>query len=212
MFEDYLREPFNAISHAVGAVLGVVGLGVLLVLATGVLQVISSVIYGVSLIFLYASSSIYHGINTTQDAIDWFNRLDKIAIYTLIAGTATPLALIKLEGYTSLSLFTLVWGTTIFGILYEIWTGFDSTLGSLIIYLLMGWSAVLYAEPMYYSLTGPGFALCLAGGILYTLGGFIYFFDWPELATDHFGAHELWHVFCLCGSVTHYVAVSVYMI
>jgi len=203
----YHGERFNSISHAVGTAMAA-GCGVLLIVIaarSGDPWKISSVsVYAASLLFLYVTSTLYHSARGA--AKDVLRKIDHCAIYLLIAGTYTPFTLVTLRGAWGWSMFGTVWGLALFGIAQEIWYAKGARILSLVIYVLMGWLAVIAVQPLMVALGSHGFAWLAAGGLFYTVGIAFY-------ATDkkvrH--GHGIWHLFVLGGSVCHYVAVALYV-
>jgi hemolysin III len=200
-------ERFNSISHAVGAAMAATCGVLLIVIAarSGDPWKISSVsVYAASLLFLYVTSTLYHSARGA--AKDVLRKIDHCAIYLLIAGTYTPFTLVTLRGAWGWSMFGAVWGLAVFGIAQEIWYAKGARILSLIIYVLMGWLALLAVKPLMAALGSHGFAWLAAGGLFYTVGIAFY-------ATDkkvrH--GHGIWHLFVLGGSICHYVAVLLYV-
>ncbi len=205
-----LHEPFNSLSHAAGALLGTVGFIVLLGLATGALQTVSVLLYGVPLILLYSSSALYHGLPVSERARNWFGRLDRASIYLLIAGTTTPPALLVLHGWIGWTMFGLLWGFALVGLVIAAVDPFRSRWSNTLVYLCMGWISVLFLGPLIEALSPAGVFWCLFGGLLYTVGAVIYALDRPRLMPGVLGAHELWHIFVLLGSGAHFVFIAGY--
>jgi hemolysin III len=198
-----VEEIANTITHGVGLALSVAGLVILLVLAAlrgGALQIVSCAIYGTTLITLYAASTLYHGIAAPR-----FKRalriFDHSAIFLLIAGTYTPFLLVNLRGAWGWSLFGVVWGLAMAGIVFKFWFverfGFLSTT----VYLLMGWLVVIAARPVLSHVPASGLIWLVAGGLCYTAG--VIFYASKRIPY----AHVIWHVFVLAGSTCHYFAV-----
>lgn len=203
----YHGERFNGYSHLVGALLALSGAVVLIVLgALGAdpWKVVSFSIYGATLVLLYSFSTLYHSTRGRVKAV--FQKLDHNAIYLLIAGTYTPFALVSLRGPWGWSLFGVVWGLAALGIIQEFFLGKRTRLLSLIIYLLMGWVALVAVVPMIDALSPAGFAWVAAGGLIYTLGIVFYLFD---ERFKHW--HGIWHLFVIGGSVAHYFAILLYV-
>lgn len=200
----YHGEKFNALSHLAGALMALAGAVVLIVLAAAggdPWKIVSVSIYGASLVILYSVSTLYHSIREGR-AKDIFQKLDHQGIYLLIAGSYTPFCLVSLRGAWGWSLFGTVWGLAVLGSVLERWQkGVARTL-SLVIYIVMGWVAVLAVMPLIGALGRVGFAWLAAGGVLYTVGIIFYVLD-----TRMKHAHGIWHLFVVAGSVAHYVAV-----
>lgn len=200
-------ERFNSITHIVGAALAAVS-GTLLV-AIGihdgdVWKVTSFSVYAVTLFVLYVTSSLYHTARGTAKKL--LRKMDHCAIYLLIAGSYTPFTLVTLRGALGWSILSIVWAMALLGIAQELCHAKGSRALSLVIYIMMGWLAIVGVEPLIVALGADGFAWLLAGGLFYTIGIVFY-------ATDgkvrH--GHGIWHLFVLGGSVCHYVTVLFYV-
>ena len=203
---DY-GERFNSITHAVGACLAVAGGTVLITVAArggDPWKITSFSIYAVMLLALYLTSSLYHAARGL--AKDVLRKLDHCAIYLLIAGTYTPFTLVTLHGTWGWSMFGVVWSLALLGIGQEIWYARGARILSLVIYMMMGWLAVIAIRPLIAALGWEGFAWLASGGLLYT-GGIAFY------ATDHKvrHGHGIWHLFVLGGSICHYIAVLFYV-
>jgi hemolysin III len=204
----YRGEKFNAVSHLIGTVLALAGAIVLVVLAAiggDPWKVVSVSIYGVTLVAMYGSSTLYHSVRGR--AKDVLRKLDHQSIYLLIAGSYTPFCLVTLRGPWGWSLFGVVWGLAVLGGLQELRPRNDTRILSVVIYLLMGWVALVALVPLVHALGRAGFAWVAAGGLFYTVGIVFYALD-TRLAH----AHGVWHLFVLAGSATHYVAILRYVI
>lgn len=197
------EELVNTLTHGVGLVLSIAGFAVLLSLAImrgGAWRIVSCAIYGSTLVCLYTASTLYHSSRSRR-----MKRIlrvcDHSAIYLLIAGTYTPFLLVNLRGGWGWSLFGVVWGLAMAGILFKVWFVEHFSVLSTAVYLLMGWLAVLAIKPMVRSVPLSGFLWLLAGGVLYTMG--VVFFAWKKVPHNH----AIWHGFVLAGSACHYFAV-----
>jgi hemolysin III len=201
-----LREPFCGLSHLVGALLGIAALVVLVSLARGKPWHLSGfAIYGATLILLYLASTLYHSLPVSERGIERLRRLDRIGIYLLIAGTYTPLCLVPLRGGWGWSLLGVVWGLALWGSACELaWRTAPKWVGTSL-YVTMGWLGVIAMGPLTRTLTGAGLAWLMAGGIVYSVGTVIYTLNRPRLWPGVFGAHDLWHLFVLGGSICHFV-------
>lgn len=203
----YAGERFNSITHLVGAALAVAGAILLVVIAARLgdpWKIVSFSVYGVMLLGLYLASTLYHSLRGRAKRI-WC-KFDHCAIYLLIAGSYTPFALVSLRGGWGWSLFGVVWGLALFGIVQEIWLAKGRRILSLLIYVAMGWLAVIAAVPLIDALSWEGFRWLLAGGLVYTAGIVFY-------ATDEkwrYG-HGVWHLFVMGGSACHYFTVVTYV-
>jgi hemolysin III len=203
----YHGERFNGVTHLTGAVLAAAGATVLVVIAARAgdpWKIVGFSIYGTLLFALYVLSTLYH--STRGRAKDVLRKLDHCSIYLLIAGTYTPFTLITLRGAWGWSLFGVVWGLAVIGIVQEAWLGKGLRIFSLIIYFVMGWLGVIAFHPLLAALTPAGFTWLAAGGVFYTVGIIFYALD----ETLRHG-HGVWHLFVLAGSVSHYLALLLYV-
>jgi hemolysin III len=204
----YHGERFNSISHLVGAGLALAGAIVLVTLAARLgdpWKLVSFSIYGAMLVALYVFSTIYHSVRGPAKAL--LRKFDHCAIYLLIAGTYTPFALVSLRGTWGWWLLGIVWSLALFGIVQEFWLGKRTRALSLVLYVLMGWLALVAIVPLWHALTPPGFAWLLAGGALYT-GGLVFY------ATDHKlrHGHGMWHLCVVSGSGCHFYTILHYVV
>ena len=204
----YKGEWFNSISHSVGAVAGLLGLIILVVVSIqsgDPWKITSFTVYGCTLFFLYAASTLYH--STKGKLKNLFQILDYHGIYLLIAGTYTPFALVTLRGTWGWVIFAIIWCLAIFGIVLDTVQRGGKRIVPLIIYIVMGWLIVVALEPLLEELSFGGFVLLLLGGIFYTVGIVFYVLDHK---VSYF--HGIWHLFVLCGSVMHYFTVLYFVI
>jgi len=190
----------NSISHGLGVILGIIGLVVLLVYSSSFIETLASTIFGVSLILLYASSTLYHSFPEKMTRVSTvFKRFDHSAIFILIAGTYTPFLLLAVGNTQAYILLVILWFLTILGIVMKsIWIRKYHKV-HLIIYLLMGWSIVLVYDEAITGL-GNSFIFVLIGGLCYTFGVIFYIMKFKY-------QHLVWHIFVLGGSVFHYISV-----
>lgn len=202
------EEIFNAISHGAGALLSIAGCVILIVFSAihgDAYSVVSSAIFGASLIILYTMSTLYHSI-THVKAKKVFRILDHSTIFILIAGTYTPYTLVTLRGALGWTIFGIIWGTAVFGIVLNAISIERFKRISMVCYILMGWAIVAAARPLYQNLNKGGLILLVAGGVLYTVG--IIFYAMKKYKY----MHSVWHLFVVGGSVLHYFSVLLYVI
>jgi len=200
-------ERFNGYSHLAGAILATaaaVTLVTLGALTADPRRVVGFAVYGASLVLLYVVSTLYHGLRGR--AKDVFRKLDHCAIYLLIAGTYTPFALVTLAGPWGWSLFGVTWGLAALGIAQECWLARGARLGSLAIYVVMGWLALVAIVPLHAALGAGGMAWVVGGGLVYTAGIVFYVYD---ERVRHF--HGIWHCFVLGGSGAHFMAIAAFV-
>ncbi len=204
----YHGERFNSISHLIGAALALAGLVVLVVFASlqgDPWKIVSFSIYGVSLFLLYTLSTLYHSLRGR--AKNFFKKLDHIAIYLLIAGSYTPLTLVTLRGVWGWALFGIIWGLAIIGIIVDSLHRKGSRRIQMAIYLLMGWLILVAFYPLIKTLPSGALMLLVLGGVLYTSGIIFYGL---EKRMKH--APGVWHLFVLTGSISHYLAMLLYVL
>ncbi|MDB5960586.1 MAG: channel, hemolysin family protein [Massilia sp.] len=203
----YYGERFNAITHALGALLAAVSGALLIAVASrggDPWKIVSFSVYAAMLLTLYLTSSMYHSVRGS--AKDLLRKMDHCAIYLLIAGSYTPFTLVTLRGALGWSIFGIVWALALFGIAQEICYAKGTRTLSLVIYVVMGWLALICVKQLIASLGWEGFGWLAAGGLFYTIGIAFY-------ATDHKvrHGHGIWHLFVLAGSVCHYIAIFFYV-
>lgn len=198
------REPVNTWSHLVGLVLAAVGTVALLRLARTPAQTVAFAVYAGSLILLYAASTLYHALPLPRHRLRRLRMLDHIAIYFLIAGTYTPVALVTLHGRWGYLLLTAAWTIALVGIPFKIlWLDAPVWL-STATYLAMGYMALLAAAPLARAVSPGGLGWLVAGGIAYTVGAVIFTRERPDPFPGRFGHHEIWHLLVLAGSGCHF--------
>ena len=203
----YYGERLNSFTHLAGTVLAAVGAPVLIVLAArsgDIWKIVGFSTYGAALFLLYGASTLYHSVRGRAKTI--LRKLDHCSIYVLIAGTYTPFALVTLRGPWGWTLFGLAWGLAAIGIAQEFVFGKGARRLSIIIYMVMGWMAVVALRPLADGLGMPGLAWLLAGGLLYSGGIIFYVLD---ERVRHF--HGVWHLFVLGGSAAHFIAIAFYV-
>jgi hemolysin III len=199
-----IREPFNAGSHLVGLLLAAAGTWFLLRLADGRTQLLAFGVYGATLILLYATSTAYHGLHVAESALRRLRTLDHIAIYFLIAGTYTPVALVTLEGSGGAVMLAASWAIAALGIPFKIrWLDAPVWI-STATYLGMGYLALTAVVPIGRVVGPGGLAWLVAGGIAYTAGAVIFTIQRPDPFPRVFGYHGIWHLLVLAGSACHF--------
>ncbi len=201
-------ERFNSISHLVGAIAGLCGLIVLIVLAAqdgDPWKIVSFSIYGAALLYLYTVSTLYHSSQGKAKSI--FLMMDYQAIYLLIAGTYTPFTLVTLRGGWGWSIFGIVWGLAIIGVIIDALPKTGLRFLRLGVYLAMGWLIVVALTPLLQVLPFTGFIWLLLGGLCYTFGTIFYALD-ERLSHSH----GIWHLFVLAGSTAHYFTVFYFVL
>ena len=202
------EEEINIISHAIGLMLSIIALVLLVIHATAfgdVWHIVSVSIFGVSLIVLYAASTLYHSAKQ-QELRNRLKIFDHSAIYVLIAGTYTPFALITLNGTKGWVIFSISWGMALIGIILKLFfTGKYKSISTLM-YILMGWMIVFAIKPLIDSLPLDGLHWLIAGGVSYTIGAVLY-----SIKKIKFN-HAIFHIFVLIGSFCHFYSVFFYVL
>jgi len=197
------EELANAITHGLGAAAALAGGAVLITLAAlfgDGWQLAGAIVFGVCLLLLYLASTLYHAI-AHPVAKARLKVFDHCAIYLLIAGTYTPFTLVGLRGPWGWSLFAAIWTLAIAGVVFKLFFTGRFKLLSTLLYVGMGWLALVAIKPLLNALDGWTLGWLLAGGVFYTLG--TVFYHRPALRYSH----AVWHLFVVAGSVCHYVSV-----
>lgn len=205
-----IREPGSAITHFIGMMLAVFASIPLLVKA-GTTQsgqyFTAMTIFMLSMILLYASSTIYHTVNLSGKSLRFFRKMDHMMIFVLIAGSYTPICLIVLGGKQGYTLLSVVWGIAIVGMIIKaLWITCPKWFSS-IIYIAMGWVCVFVFRQLLQTLPMEAFFWLFGGGVIYTAGGIIYALKLPIFNAKHaaFGSHEIFHLFIMAGSACHFI-------
>lgn len=200
-----IREPVNGASHLIGLLLAGGGTVLLLRMANGPWQLVAFSIYGATLILLYGASSLYHLLPLSPRPLRALRTLDHIAIYFLIAGTYTPVALITLhDRFLGWSLLAGVWLIALAGIPFKLFFLDAPVWLSTGTYLAMGYLAVVALVPIAQAVSLSGLLWLLAGGVAYTIGAVIYTRRKPDPFPGYLGHHEIWHLLVLTGSACHF--------
>jgi hemolysin III len=201
------EEIANSISHGLGVVLSLGALSVITVFAAlrgTAWHVVSCVIYGVTLVLLYLASTLYHAL-PGERLKKVFKAIDHASIYLLIAGTYTPFLLVPLRGPWGWSLFGVIWGVALGGVIFKVFFAGRFKGLSLALYLSLGWMALIALRPLVQALSRAGLIWLVIGGLCYTLG--VGFYILPRRY-----AHAIWHLFVLAGSAAHFTGVMVSVI
>lgn len=206
------KEITSALTHLGGAVFGVVGTILLMTAANNLMTAVAFLIFGLSMILLYSASTIYHFIDKSKQRAKLIMRkLDHIMIFVLIAGTYTPVCMLVLNNTAGYRLLTLVWTITFMGVFLKLfWIKAPNWVSSLL-YIAMGWLAVLVLSPLAKSMPPEGMFWLVLGGIFYTIGGTIYGIKKPNFKNPYFGFHELFHLFVLAGTFCHFMMMYFYV-
>ena len=207
------EEIFNMTTHIVGGALGVIALVLCIIFAAihhNAYGVISSIIYGITMILLYTMSSIYHGLRPNTTAKKVFQVLDHCSIFLLIAGSYTPFALCTLREESTVlgwSIFGIIWGLAILGIVLNAIDLKNFKAFSMICYLIMGWCIIVKMNVVIERLGWTGFSLLLAGGIVYTIGAIFY-----GVGKKKKYMHSIFHLFIFAGSLLQFLCILLFVV
>lgn len=202
------EEIANSITHGIGILLSIASLVLLIVFSVlygDTWHVISFTVFGVSMVFLYTCSTLLHSLKAPKIK-HVFEILDHGAIYIFIAGTYTPFLLVTLRGTLGWTLFGIIWGLALFGVVFKIFFVKRFILLSTLFYILMGWMIIVAFKPLFNNLASGGIFWLVLGGIFYTFGSLFYV--WRKIPHHH----AIWHIFVLLGSMAHFITVFFYVL
>ena len=211
-----IKDPGSAITHFIGCVMAIVAAAPLLIKAArepGSIYMIAMSVFILSMILLYAASTIYHTVDSTEKVNRRLRKMDHMMIFILIAGSYTPVCLITLKGKTGYILCGAVWAVALVGIIVKAcWITCPKWFSS-VIYIAMGWICLGVFGQLWNTLPRPAFLWLLAGGLIYTAGGVIYALKLPIFNARHryFGSHEIFHLFVMGGSICHFIFMFCYV-
>ncbi len=198
---------WSALTHGIGAVLALVGTTILLCRAFFMgtpLDMAVFGVYGFSMVCLYTASTLYHSIHASESLRQALRKYDHCSIYLLIAGSYTPICLLALANTVGYTLFAVIWTCALVGIvLTAIRLNIPAWVSSLI-YMAMGWMAVVAIVPLLEVLSPTALTWLMLCGLFYSIGGILYALKWPFRHNPRFGCHEIFHIFILLGSICHF--------
>ena len=209
------NEPMSSLIHLIGLFLSIAGLVLLVVFAVlygSVWHVVGFSIFGASLILVYFTSTLYHFISKTHKTKGILQKIDHLMIYILIAGTYTPIFLVVLQGWIGWSLFGVIWFLAISGIILKLKLKTVKPWFFPLYYIAMGWLILIAAFPLFRSLPLEGILWAVAGGVFYTLGAIFFSLDNIVPRTLWFGMHEIFHIFVIAGSFSHFWLMLKYVL
>ncbi|MBB6019314.1 hemolysin III [Paenibacillus sp. JGP012] len=201
------EEVANAVTHGIGAALSVAALVLLIVFSSmkgTAWHVVSFTIYGITMLLLYTNSTLVHALKEGK-AKDLFEFFDHSSIYLFIAGTYTPFLFIAVRGTLGWTLFGIIWGIALAGVIFKAFFTKKFLFMSTIFYIAMGWLIVVAWNPLIAVIPTGGIVLLVGGGLMYTLG--TLFYVWRAFPFHH----AIWHLFVLAGSILHFFAVLIYL-
>ena len=202
------EEITNSITHGIGVLLSIAALVLTIIISSthhNIIGIISSIVYGTTMILMYLISCLYHSMSPNIKAKRVFRIIDHCDIYLYIAGCYTPFCISLIGGSIGWTLFGLVWGCAIIGVLLNAINLEKNKKISLILYLVMGWMVLISIKPLINKLPINGLLLLLAGGIIYTIGAIIY-----KIGSKKRYFHSVFHVFVLIGSILQFFSILFY--
>ena len=211
-----VKDPGSALTHFIAMVLATVAAVPLIVkaaLSSGWFTAVALTIFIVSMILLYAASTIYHTFDISEHVNKILKKIDHMMIFVMIAGSYTPICLIVLGDTKGFTMFMSIWIMALAGILLKaVWVYCPKWVSS-VLYIGMGWTCVLAFTNILNSLTPTAFMWLLAGGLIYTIGGIIYALKLPIFNSKHtnFGSHEIFHLFVMGGSACHFIVMYLFV-
>ncbi|MFA6979770.1 MAG: hemolysin III family protein [Ignavibacteriaceae bacterium] len=208
------RDPISGLTHFIGVLLAIVGSFLLLTRENGgetIYHTISFLIFSVALVLLYSISTLYHWLPLSDKNLILFRKIDHIMIFVFIAASNTPICLVSIRGTWGWSIIAGVWLFTLGGFFLKIfWLNAPRYLYTSI-YLLMGWMIVVAIYPLTKVMQTNGIVLLALGGIFYSIGAVIYAMKKPDILPGKFGFHEIFHLFIMAGSFSHYLMMYYYI-
>ena len=209
------REPINALTHFI-ALLFIIPITYILCykgyVIGGIHYLVPFLIFSLSIILLYLASTVYHMVIAEDETIKLLKKIDHMMIFILIAGSYTPVCIIKLNSTFGYIILAIVWIIAILGIFLKIFWINAPRWFSTSIYVVMGWLSVLAFFPLIKAIELKGILLLLLGGIVYTIGAVIYATKYPKISFKYFGFHEIFHLFVIGGSVFHIIFMFKYVL
>ena len=204
------KDPGSAITHFIGMMMALFAALPLMLRAVhnpDRIHILSLLVFIVSMVLLYAASTLYHSLNLSEKMNRILKKTDHMMIFVLIAGTYTPICLNVLDKETGIPLLGLVWLIAAVGIIIKAFFVYCPKWFSSLLYIGMGWLCVLVFSRLLNEMSNEAFGWLLAGGIIYTIGGIIYALKLPVFNSLHknFGSHEIFHLFVMAGSFCHFV-------
>jgi hemolysin III len=209
-----LRDPVSGLTHCIAAALAVLGTVLLIVRAASPVMpwhIVAFSIFGGGMILLYTASTLYHWLPVGERGVRLLRRVDHSMIFFYIAATYTPICLIPLRGPWGWSMFGIVWGIALGGILMKVFWMTAPRWLSTGIYLAMGWLVLVGIYPLVKAMSPASLVWLVSGGLVYSLGAVIYAVKWPDPLPRRFGFHEIFHLFVIGGSACHYVVMYWYV-
>jgi len=202
------QEAFNFYSHLTGAVAAVIGTVFLINIATDSASLlITAIVYGLSIIFLFSASSLYHAFKQKENELSFWRKMDRLAIFFMIAGSYTPVCYFFLSDDWRLPMISIQWGLVAFGLCSQLFFPRAPRMLYAAIFLLMGWMLVFPINEILEAMTSTQALLLFVGGAAFTIGAIVYAIKKPLMLPGIFSFHELFHVMVLIGGACHYALI-----
>lgn len=202
------QEIFNFYSHLVGVIAAIIGTIYLARVASqSTSMLITALIYGISVVFLFSASSLYHIFKKEENELSFWRKMDRLAIFFMIAGTYTPISYFCMDGNWRWSMIAIQWGLVGFGVVSQLFFPRAPRMLYAMIYISMGWAALFPMKQVLANMSLSQEVLLFAGGVAFTIGGLIYAVKKPRLIPGYFSFHELFHVMVLIGGGLHYAMI-----
>lgn len=202
------QELFNFYSHLAGVIAAVVGTVFLAIAAShSASSLVTALIYGISIVFLFSASSLYHAFKKKENELSFWRRMDRLAIFFMIAGTFTPICYFCLDGVYRWSMIAFQWGLVGIGFISQIFFPRAPRKLYAVIYLVMGWSGIFTIKQILANMSISQTVLMFSGGAAFTVGGIIYAIKKPKILPGIFSFHELFHIMVLIGGGLHYAMI-----
>ncbi len=212
MLNDKLRDPISGLSHLGAAILSFFGLIALISISWGdTAKLISSTIYGITLIAMFTASAVYHMTISSPKVIEILRKIDHAAIYLLIAGTYTPFCVNAFSGFWQWGLLSIIWSLALIGVGIKVFIVRVPRWVNAGVYLIMGWLIVAAAGEMANTLSAGVIMWLVIGGIIYTLGAVVYITKKMDFKPGVFGFHEVWHIFVILAAAAHYISILIFI-
>ena len=207
-----LRDPVSGLSHLGTAVFAAFGAIALLVWGRDDLgKQVALLIYGISLVLMFASSASYHLVNSSSQVVQNLRKLDHSAIYLLIAGTYTPICVYYFSDAWRWGILGAVWSMALVGVIIKLFVIKAPRWLTAGVYLVMGWMGLLAVREMLLFVPPPALVWLLVGGVFFTVGALIYITKKPDPYPGVFGFHEIWHIFVILGCLSHFIMIAAYV-
>ncbi len=202
------KEYFNYYSHLAGGIAAIVGTIYLGKAASySASALITALIYGLSIVFLFSASTLYHIFKKEENELSFWRKMDRLAIFFMIAGTYTPICYFCMEGPWRWSMIAIQWGLVGFGVISQLFFPRAPRTLYVLIYIIMGWAALFPMKQVLANMSLPQEVLLFTGGAAFTFGGIIYAIKRPRFVPGIFSFHELFHVMILIGGALHYAMI-----